>query len=278
MHMDEVTVRRLNAINREFYRVTADEFDQTRSTSWPGWERILPYLSAPLSVLDVGCGNGRFGVFLWERLVVSHQSPVVSHQSIVNTPVSGQQSVTCSDEDSHLALSTQHLISYLGQESNTILLNHAHRALVNCPGLEFRLEERDILEHPPDSDEYDLVVLFGVLHHIPGFKQRQDFMRCLAKRIKPDGLLAFASWRFYEYERFRERIIPWPDDIHVEEHDYLLDWRRGEVSLRYCHYTNDAEHAALVAVTGMTEVLTYRADGQNGTANCYSILRSVSRR
>jgi tRNA (uracil-5-)-methyltransferase TRM9 len=114
-----------------------------------------------------------------------------------------------------------------------------------------------------------------VMHHIPGYAERQIFMQKLAQRVKSGGLLAFACWRFYEYERFRRRIVPWPDDITVEAGDYLLDWRRGETALRYCHYTDDAEHAALITASGMREILTYRADGQTGDANRYSLLEKL---
>jgi SAM-dependent methyltransferase len=239
--MDTATIARLNHINREFYRITAEDFDQTRGESWPGWQGLLPYLKTPLSVLDVGCGNGRFGVFLQERT-----QPVVS---------------------------LQNAIIYHGLDSNPTLLEHARTALDSLPGLKVSLEERDIVENPPDSGEHDLVVVFGVLHHIPGYAERQIFIKKLANRVKTGGLLAFACWRFYEYPRFWERIIPWPDDIAVEIGDYLLDWRRGTTALRYCHYVDDAEHAALVAAAGMTEILSYRADGKMGDANRYSLLR-----
>jgi tRNA (uracil-5-)-methyltransferase TRM9 len=243
--MNTETITRLNAINRAFYAAVADDFDQTRGTAWPGWQQLLPYLTAPLSVLDVGCGNARFALFLHEQLVANS------------------------------VLSTQHsVLSYTGLDSSPALLAHAHAALAGKSGLHTTLEQRDIIENPPDSGEYDLVVLLGVLHHIPGYEQRQAFMRQLAARVKSGGLLVFTAWRFYEYQRFRERISPWPDDIQVEPHDYLLDWRRGAVSLRYCHYTDDAEHDALVAASGLTEIATYRADGQGGTANRYSMLRS----
>ena len=229
--MDQAAIARLNAINREFYRVTAHEFDQTRGQPWPGWERLLNNLTVPLTVLDVGCGNGRFGVFLNERL---------------------------------------HSITYHGVDSNSTLLDRARKFLPDA-----RLELRDIVDDPPDSGAYDLVALFGVMHHIPGAQQRQTFMRQLGERVKPGGLLAFACWRFYEFERFRQRIVPWPDDFTVETHDYLLDWRRGETALRYCHYVDDAEHAALIAASGLVEIDTYRADGFSGTVNQYSILKAV---
>jgi SAM-dependent methyltransferase len=249
--MDAATIARLNQINREFYRVTADEFDQTRGEAWPGWDRLLPYLKTPLSVLDVGCGNGRFGVFLQKHLV-SGSSP--RHDAAAEGLWAG-------------------VVHYHGLDSNPALLERARTSLANLLGMELSLEEHDVVEQPPDAGEYDLVAAFGLLHHIPGDTERQTFMRRLADCVKPGGLLAFACWRFYEYERFRERIVPWSEDITVEPGDYLLDWRRGTVSLRYCHYVDDAEHAALIAATGLGKILTYRADGQTGDANRYSVLR-----
>lgn len=230
--MNQATINRLNDINREFYRITAESFDDSRSHAWPGWQALLPYLTPPLSVLDVGCGNGRFGLFLAE------------------------------------ALSTK--LTYYGIDSNPTLLARARASLA---GLAAQVEQRDVIEQPPETGEYDLVALFGVLHHVPGNDERRAFMQSLAQRVAPGGYLAFAAWRFYEYARFRDRIVPWPDDITVEPGDYLLDWRRGERALRYCHFVDDAEHAALIAATGLSEVLSYRADGRTNDANRYSLLK-----
>jgi hypothetical protein len=127
-------------------------------------------------------------------------------------------------------------------------------------------------------------VLFGVLHHIPGGERRRNLLRTLAQCVAPGGLLAFTCWRFYEYPRFRERIVPWQDELAlaVEPHDYLLDWRQGNTDdtnnapLRYCHYIDNAEHAQLVDATGLVEIDTYRADGFTGDVNCYSLLQKPS--
>jgi tRNA (uracil-5-)-methyltransferase TRM9 len=255
--MDDSTITRLNQINQAFYRITADEFDQTRGRPWPGWVAMLPHLEALrdgrrdaagrpplLAVLDVGCGNGRLGAFLAESLPDAQL-------------------------DDH------------GMDADVALLAHARTALepfraASAPVIvTLHLESRDIITAPPDSGLYDLVALFGVMHHIPGGEQRRTFIRALADRVAPGGLLAFACWRFHEYARFRERIVPWPDDLaeHVEEGDYLLDWRRGTRALRYCHHVGDAEHAALVVSSGLTPVATYRADGRTGDANRYTILK-----
>ncbi|MDT8307560.1 MAG: class I SAM-dependent methyltransferase, partial [Anaerolineae bacterium] len=63
--VDEETARHLLALNRRFYEQLAAPFAQTRQRPQPGFTRLLPYLPEPCdSVLDVGCGEGRFARFL----------------------------------------------------------------------------------------------------------------------------------------------------------------------------------------------------------------------
>jgi len=45
-------------------------------------------------------------------------------------------------------------------------------------------------------------------------------------------------------QRYRQRFTPFPPDLQVEPGDYLLDWRRGQRALRYCHDVDDAGFAA----------------------------------
>lgn len=234
--MDVAIRQQLNAINQRFYQITADAFDETRSSAWRGWEPLPAQLTpAPHSVLDVGCGNGRFGVFLAEHLPTSFE--------------------------------------YVGIDNSAELLAHARAAF---PQGTFRTH--DLLDPLAEGRTYDLVVLFGVMHHVAGAAQRQALMQSLAQHVAAGGWLVWASWRFYEFERFQRRLIPWEASPyaalapHLEAHDYLLDWRRGETALRYCHYVDDAEQDALCAASGLTEVLRYRADGFSNTVNCYSVL------
>jgi tRNA (uracil-5-)-methyltransferase TRM9 len=231
--VDAQTIQRLNQLNAEFYNITADNFDLLRRNSWPGWDRLIPHLHSSLTVLDVGCGNGRFALFLAKHV---------------------------------------NKLRYHGIDNNARLLEHARITLQHIN--DATLEQRDLIENPLDSGTYAFVGIFAVLHHVPGFAQRLHLMRILSERVERGGILAFACWRFYEYERYRERFIDWPEDWMREKHDYLLDWKRGRQALRYCHYVDDAEHAALIAATGLTEIETFRSDGETGDVNRYSILRS----
>lgn len=227
--MDESTIRRLNAINQQFYETVAADFDATRQKPWLGWWQLVPYLHAGMRVLDVGCGNGRFGVFVAENL--------------------------------------QGAFSYVGLDSSAALLERARAALGY---VDARLQVRDLVTDPLSEHlgQFELVVLFGVLHHVPGAARRLDLMRRLAQCVEPGGWLVFSEWRFYEDERLRARILPWDAEMQVEPGDYLLDWRRGTTALRYCHYVDDAEHERLVAATGLARVAEFRAD----SANLYSVL------
>ncbi len=239
--MQPDTRRALNDLNRRFYATTAQAFDATRGHPWPGWERLLPHVPVrrPVRVLDVGCGNGRFGVYLAERL-------------------SGP-------------------IHYTGLDNNPTLLNAARGALTSYKTVELQFMNGDMIDGDLPPGPFDVVGGFGGVHHVPGAGGRLAFMQRLAAGVAPRGVMAFAAWRFMESEKLRSRLADWPAEYDREPGDHLLDWRRGERALRYCHYVDDAEHARLVAATGLTEVNTYRADGHDGRMNRYSVLKSWDR-
>lgn len=235
--MDEQSAQWLNHLNQVFYATVHEAFDTTRGQPWPGWTRLLPHAKAARTVLDVGCGNGRFGAFLAEQ---------------------------------------GGLEQYHGLDNNPELLAKAATKMSAYSQVETRLDPYDLMTDSPPNAHYDAVVLFGVLHHVPGVARRQALLAQLARRVAPGGILAFACWRFLEYERFRARLVPMPPHIQAETGDYLLDWRRDANALRYCHYVDDDELETLISATGLMEVERFRADGAVGNMNFYVVLRAES--
>lgn len=53
-------------LNRNFYLKTQEYFNRSRQSPWTGWQKLLPFLlqGRALKCLDLGCGNGRFGIWL----------------------------------------------------------------------------------------------------------------------------------------------------------------------------------------------------------------------
>lgn len=265
--MRRETAEALNRLNERFYERSAEAFRATRARPWPGWERLLAAWreglpesrGKPARILDVGCGHGRFALFLAGEL----DRPFV----------------------------------YVGVDASARLLAAARASLRGEAGGRVELRRADLLAAGPeawlaDREAFDLIVLLGLLHHLPGLDNRRRQLKQLAARLAPGGLLAVSFWRFGYFERFRRRVIPWPwhnataaeaiDPEDLEPGDLLLAWgdRAGsppetwpaDGPRRYCHFASDDEAAALVEGTGLSRVGTFLADGEGGELNRYDLL------
>lgn len=253
--MDEKTVHALNAINRSFYDEFASAFSDTRRDPWPGWERLPPLLrrqpEGALHVLDVGCGNGRFGAYLAESLPERRNE-----------------------------------IHYTGVDASAALLETVRAR--RLPFASARTECFDLVTTPISSrlgeQHFSLVAVFGLIHHLPSERRRIELLRSLASHLEKGGLLAFAVWRFEAFERFRAKLRPWSrfdagsrnpiDESQLEPGDHLLPWGQHGSAVRYCHFVDDAEAERLVQATGLDVAQCYVADGRERCLNRYFLLRS----
>ena len=196
--MQLITAHRLLAINRAFYRRYADDFTRTRRQAWPGWERLLPWLRGRVRLLDVGCGNGRFGRF-WARA----QDETALGEARTRAPADPG------------AVAAQYALQYHAIDASLPLLRETAATMRATPQVKTRLEWRDVFSDPPRHGHYPLIVLLGVLHHIPGRRRRAALLRALGERLTDDGLLVVTFWRFGADPRLRGRTLPWPDELAV---------------------------------------------------------------
>ena len=219
--MRNETAEALRAVNRRFYRERASEFSRTRERPWSGWGEILERAGTLLPdrprVLDVGCGNGRFARFLEERFGSA--------------------------------------FDYCGVDESPLALAEARRRLPGRGNLVF--VEADFLEAPLPEGEFDLIVLFGVLHHVPGRENRIGLLTRLSRLLAPGGLLAFSIWRFGRYPRFQKKIVPWDEFLSragfeidlagLEPGDHILTWGGAPPAHRFCHAMSDEEEGEIAA-------------------------------
>jgi len=242
--MDTPTQAALRRINRDFYSQYAADFDRTRHPGgWPGWRRVVEtaaqITNRPLRVLDLGCGNGRFALFL------QHNPGLLSHRHF----------------------------TYHGLDLSSELIDHAQAATAGLDHVRFRID--DIENCALDEAPYDLVTLFGVLHHLPGFNTRRRTVERAASAVAPGGLLALTCWQFADDPGFERRRLDWTseagvDAAELEPGDHLLRWGPGgSQARRYCHHTGELELDRLIDGLTLAEVARYRSDGPGGRQNLY---------
>ena len=242
MLVNEKTRDQLIDLNRTFYQTFAHEFSATRQRLQPGVQRILNQISSQESVLDLGCGNGSLGKELFIR---GHKGP------------------------------------YVGLDSNADLLKIARGNLPELSSVS--LIQKDLTSPAWDTDlpvkQYDIILAFAVLHHIPGRSLRQQVIEKVKSLSVLDGRFIHSEWQFLNSPRLRKRIQPW-DKVglnldQVESGDFLIDWRQGGQGFRYVHHFDIRELESLAADTGFKILETFSSDGEGGNLGLYQIWKRV---
>jgi SAM-dependent methyltransferase len=265
------TIRKLNAINIDFYNKSALFFDNSRSYNWEGWDMMLDKLDLEheehkpikrawlrwqkklglveevaklVQVLDLGCGNGRFYAYLNRRF---------------NQP-----------------------FEYIGLDNNEYLIQKAaERYPYN--NAKFIVENMGNADHL-FKQKFDLTVIFGVMHHIPGTETRVKLLQKARNLIAQNGYLVFTTWQFLNIPRVATSVVKENTDLgkqvytdlnldpnELQTNDYILDWQRGITAYRYCHYYTEEEVFKLTQAAGLKILHTYEADGIEGELNKYYI-------
>lgn len=245
--MQQETVLKLNHLNHQFYELVADSFDNTRQAAWKGWSQLVPLLELQtkqklISVCDLGCGNGRFAAFLEEVIPGK-----VSH--------------------------------YSGFDQNTALLKKAVQNRGDSQ-TKYSFSELDVVQSTLDETlhiptDTNLVVLFGVLHHIPSFELRKKLFQLLSDQLKHGAVLVVSCWQFAQSDRFQTKFLPTPTDIpqsELEKEDYFLGWQDHPTAVRFCHNIDLREAQQLLSATKLHVKNTFTADGKTDNLNLYLVL------
>ena len=254
--MDEDTRQALLSINKRFYDDYSDSFGASRQRPWPAWQTLLGDPNSPgqgssdepLKILDVGCGNGRFGALV---------------TSLVDRPV-----------------------HYVGVDHSAGLLDQA-RVDLSSRVERLRLEQLDLGDadaRPPElKGGFDIIGIFGVLHHLPGESHRRGLLNRLGSRLAPGGQLWASWWMLHQTSRFEKKVVPWhrlreekpplamPDPDLLEQGDTLLSWQRDGFGLRYLHFPSGPEIDRLQRLENLDFVRTLESDGPTGRETLYLV-------
>ena len=253
--MNQKTIQALNQLNQKFYAQVADSFSDSRNSAWEGWIKLTSLIRPltinhrPLKILDLGCGNGRFAEFL------STQFPEAQFE-------------------------------YYGVDNNPKLLSLAQIKLKNLKNIRFNFEQLDIVQallaNSLTEDlqlmTYDLIVGFGVMHHIPSFELRLKLLQNLSSIQHSPFTIIMTFWQFDQSARMMSKVVEPtrlginPQDL--EANDYILDWQRGETAYRYCHSFTNQEIEQLSKLSNLEIIDSFSADGKENL-NKYMVLQRI---
>lgn len=244
--MKQAIREQLLRINREFYQSFAKPFSETRQRLQPGVVRSLEHLNREHRVLDLGCGNGELGRYIFEA---------------------------------------GHRGKYIGLDASDELLGEARKlsSTRNQTFLNLDLADRRWLDdmaaalgHQP---QFDAIFAFAVIHHLPDHDLRLEILKSIGGLLDPSGTLILSVWNFLASPRLSKRIVPWSavdlSQSELEEGDFLLDWRRGGYGLRYVHHFTGSALRDLAQEAGYAVLDEFLSDGESGHLGRYQFWRTM---
>jgi SAM-dependent methyltransferase len=257
--VNPATADRLIELNRQFYETHGRDFSNTRQRLQPGVQRVLRSFRGDESILDLGCGNGGLARALSRR---------------------------------------GHRGAYLGLDFSPPMLAEAQREGFAFPAQFARVDLLMLSKQPqpdriqvirsaappfsqpigdrlPVAGSWSCVTAFAVLHHIPGHENRVALLSKVHEWLQAAGKFIHSNWQFLGSERLKARVQPWSavglTSNDVDPNDYLLDWRRGGVGLRYVHQLDEPELVELAAAGGFRIADGFYSDGVDGRSGLYQI-------
>jgi tRNA (uracil-5-)-methyltransferase TRM9 len=232
---------KLLEINQQFYDHYSRSFSATRNRAQPGVQRLIKRMDHAASILDVGCGNGTLA------------------QSLAASGFAGR---------------------YLGLDMSEDLLADAAKGLEGSETGSYQFLQADIAD--PDwvesipGGQFDWLVAFAVLHHIPGQSLRERIVADFARLVSPESRVAISVWQWQNSPRLQKRVLPWsavglnPD--RLDPGDVLMDWRAGEtIGMRYVHTFDESELSELAQSAGFQVQQSFYSDGKPGNLALYQV-------
>lgn len=241
--MNEHTALQLIEINRQFYQSFAKPFSETRGRVNPGVARVLDRIDPNAQLLDLGCGNGSLVEALVERGFAGR---------------------------------------YVGVDFSAGLLAAAREKAGGYGHFRFQVADLTAEDWKLEGIEanFDVVLLFATLHHIPAERRRLAFLKAVKTYLKPQGRFIHSHWQFLNSDKLSARVQDWArvglTASDVDASDYLLDWRAAGEGLRYVHHFSEGELRELAKLGGFEVMETFSSDGETGDLGLYQVWRVAS--
>lgn len=314
-------IRKLNDLTSDFYTREAASFSATRQAPWHGWERVWKLITAhdavqnpfpshaarvpdddtgdsgaPLTILDLGCGNLRFERFLAERTNAPLRVTALDNCPDLASPEIGALSAAFP----HSLRSSSAASKTKEEDASGQGANPPEKTIVDLRALDIveSLLDGTFADRLP-RNSHDLAVAFGLMHHLPTFALRARVLEGLLGSLRPGGFAVVSFWQFLNDPRLAAKAATVTAESRAahrlptfHENDFLLGWQHAEGVYRFCHHTPEDEIDALLAAirepsapstNGRTppaplpfrEIARFSADGKQENLNRYLILQRL---
>lgn len=314
-------IRKLNDLTSDFYAREAASFSATRQAPWHGWEKAWELITAPdaaqgpfpshaarvpdddtgdsgapLTILDLGCGNLRFERFLAERTNAPLRVTALDNCPDLASPEIGALSAAFP----HSLRSSSAASKTKEEDASGQGANPPEKTIVDLRALDIveSLLDGTFADRLP-RNSHDLAVAFGLMHHLPTFALRARVLEGLLGSLRPGDFAVVSFWQFLNDPRLAAKAATVTAEGRAahrlptfHENDFLLGWQHAEGVYRFCHHTPEDEIDALLAAirepsapstSGRTppaplpfrEIARFSADGKQENLNRYLILQRL---
>jgi SAM-dependent methyltransferase len=234
----------LNKLNFDFYQSAGKYWNNDPNYIWNGWLSLiyhlekLKHINRPVKILDLGCGNGRFYNF--------------AKQNFLD-------------------------LQYTGVDFSDYFLTLASKNLSNDNSVKFIksdlfFDDWNFLKY---EGQFDLIVAFGLIHHIPSKTILKDFFRKF--KTIPRSKVAknvLTTWNYHLVNRLSKKIvdkIEKPIGIsYFDEQENLLTWDKGVNVLRFSRYFYPDQVLNLLELS-KDDCYIFNSDGKTGNQNTYYV-------
>ncbi|MBX3056905.1 MAG: class I SAM-dependent methyltransferase [Anaerolineae bacterium] len=232
--MRSEVVGQLLELNRHFYEAQAADFSQSRQGINPGFARVRDLLPQPCPrLLDVGCGNGRFGQYAQQQQTIGEYVGVDFSGGLLEVARAQVDGVFYGRD-----LTQPGCLDDLGQFDAIVCLAVLH----HIPGRDNRLQ---LLKGMRDRLGVNGRLILSTWQFATNPRQQ--------RKIRP--------WLEIDLS---------PED--VESGDYLLTWQRGAFAYRYACHLDAADMTQLAVDAGLVVEQQFQSDGREGDLSLYNLL------
>ncbi len=234
--MKQFSSSQANQETLDFYQKFSQSFSQTRTNSWTGWKIFAKkrpdMIENSDSVIDIACGNGRFGQFM--------------------------------------AQTNKNIVKYIACDANTSLLQECarrnqqlfpHSIYIELDIFSQLMKNQEVfvsnLSKNLNFSDQILIGCFGFWHHLPSHLARVKFLSALKTIITThQGMILISVWQCKNNARLMRNghliSIEEKPDSSGDSNDYLLTWKGDQQTFRYCHHSSDEEFQKYCMDTGLT--------------------------